>query len=70
MGGNDTHMRSPGVIIQLLKWVYRRSSSNLHVRNDESFQKRQLHLFSVISMMIVNGLNQNLEYSICQVTNF
>ena len=57
MVGNCVHMSSPGVVIELLESVYHRDSSRLHVINDELFEKRQIHLFSVISMAIINGLN-------------
>ena len=70
MVGNCVYMSSLGVITELLEPVYQRYSSNLHVKNDESFQKRQTHLFSVISMVVINGLNQFLEYLILQVSNF
>ena len=70
MVGNCVHMNLPGVIIELLESVYQRHSSSLHVKNDESFQKRQTHQFSVISVMLMNGLNQILEYLILQVINF
>ena len=70
MLGNCVYMSSPGEITMLLESVYQCHSSNLFVRNDESFQKRQTHLFSVISVVVMNGLNQILEYLILQVTNF
>ena len=70
MVGNCVYMSLPGVIIKLLESVYQRHSSSLHVKNDESFQKRQTHHFSVISMVVMHGLNQILEYLILQVTNF
>ena len=62
-------MTLSGVTTELLESVYQRHSSNLHVRNDESFQKRQIHLFFVISVVVMIGLNQILEYLILQVTN-
>ena len=62
-------MSLPGVIIELLELVYQRHSASLHVRNNESFQKRQ-DLFSIVSVVVMNGLNQILEYLILQVTNF
>ena len=70
MVGNCVHMGFPGVIIQLLESVYERHSSSLHVKNDESFEKRQTHQFCVVSMVVMNGLNQILKYLILQVTNF
>ena len=69
MVGNCVHMSLPGVIIELLKSVYQRHSSSLQLKNDESFQKRETHQFSVISMVVMNGLNQILEYLSLQVTN-
>ena len=56
MVGNCVDMNLPGVIIELLESVYQRHSSSLHVKNDESFQKRQIHQFSVISMAVMSGL--------------
>ena len=70
MVGNCVHMNSPGVIIELLASVYQRHFSSHHLINDESIQKRQARLFSIISMVIMNGLNQILKYLIFQVTNF
>ena len=63
-------MSLPRLIIELLEWVYQRHSSSLYVKNDESFQKRQTHQFSVISMVVMNSLNQILEYLILQVPIF
>ena len=60
MVDNCVHMSLSGVIIELLESVYQRHSSSLHVKNDESFQKRQTHQFSVTSMVVMNGLNQIL----------
>ena len=70
MGGNCVHMSLPGVIIELLELVCQRHYSSPHVKNDESFQKRQTHKFSIISVVVMNGLNQILEHLILQVTNF
>ena len=68
--GNCVYMSWPGMITELLESVDQRHSSNLHVRSGESFQKRRTHLFSVISIVVMNGLNQILEYLIFDVTNF
>ena len=70
MVDNCIHMISSGVIIELLDLVYSCHSSSLQVRNNESFEKRERNMFSVISMMVMNGLNQILEYLIIQVRNF
>ena len=70
MVGNCVYMSLPCVITELLELVYQHHPSSLHVRNDESFQMRKTHLFSVISLVLMNALNQILEYFILQVTSF
>ena len=57
MVANCVHMNLPGVIIELLESIYQRHSSSIHVKNDESFQKRQTYQFSVISMAVMSDLN-------------
>ena len=70
MVGNCVHMNLLGVINKLLQLVYQRHSSRLHLKNDESFQKRQIPRFPVISVVVMSGLNQILKDLILQVTNF
>ena len=67
---NFVDMSSVGMITEVSESVYQHHSSSLHVRNNESFQKKQTHLFSVISMMVIYSLNQTLEYFILQVANY
>ena len=70
MVGNCVHINLLGVIIKLLQLVYQRHSSRLHLKNDESFQKRQIPRFPVISVVVMSGLNQILKDLVLRVTNF